>query len=984
MHHEPVPGGSISTPRGGLVGRDPSLAELRAAFERAGEGAPSVVLLSGETGVGKTALVRAAAREQRPTLLYGCCVPVAGEPLPFAPLIQALRRLGRSGAVRRQVELSPDLARLLPSWAPPQPVGTLEQTGSSSTKLALFQAVLELIDRLGGPGPVLFAVEDLHWADRSTLDLLRYLATNLSAERLVLVATYRADAVVAGSLLAGWLAELGRLPITRRIRLERLGADDTARLVHRLVDDPDPELVRSTLARSAGNPLFVEHLLRQPPGDGTLPTTLHELLLARVSAHDEGTQALLRVLAVLARPAGIELLASLLHTDPADIERRVRPALDQHVLELRSDDAVGFAHPAFGEVVHAGLLSTERARLHRHAAETLQGRQDATPAELAGRWLAAGDRPRALTASVSAGEAAEEMYAFADAKASFVRASALARELGEVSRLRGLLARSAHTAYLAGDTEEAIRRAEEALAEPGDADSELQLYERLGAFHFVAGHGDQAIRWLLRAHAELAPGVPTVLAARICARLAMATSAWSRLEEAEQWCAEALTVARAAGAEREEGLARNALGMVSMLRGDLPAAIEHERAALASARRHGGADDLALAFVNLTHMLGLAGDLDEVAEVGREGGQLLTRFGLASQFGSLLEANACEALINAGRLAEAEELVAAAVTHEPQGIMAAPALIQAGRLAALRGDLDVAWDRCERARLVLESEGAPASWLRAVAEAAIDIELWAGHPTSAYDLVIDQLHQLAGTDEEPLTGVLAALGLRALADEAERQRDPASRRRIAALRVPIDAAAERSAGSGLPHDAALQAWQRAERARSDGAATPEVWVAVRERWTALGHVIDDAYAAWREAEARLDAGAKADAVAAVREVHRTALRLGLPLLADEAERLAGWHRIDLFATAAPREEPGAGDPAGAVPADRAGAPGARGTRRRAHQRRDRRPAGDQRQDGERPCQQHPAQTERLRPPGGGPGRAPARPGLSRSAPVPAQ
>lgn len=126
--------------------------------------------------------------------------------------------------------------------------------------------------------------------------------------------------------------------------------------------------------------------------------------------------------------------------------------------------------------------------------------------------------------------------------------------------------------------------------------------------------------------------------------------------------------------------------------------------------------------------------------------------------------------------------------------------------------------------------------------------------------------------------------------------------------MPIDAAAERSAGSGLPHDAALQAWQRAERARSDGAATPEVWVAVRERWTALGHVIDDAYAAWREAEARLDAGAKADAVAAVREVHRTALRLGLPLLADEAERLAGWHRIDLFATAAPREEPGAGDP----------------------------------------------------------------------------
>lgn len=892
VHDGRVP--DVSGTRTGLVGRDPSLAELRSAAERAEQGSPSVVLLSGETGVGKTALVREAARDERLTLLYGGCIPVAGDPLPFAPLIQALRRLGGAGAVQRQVERSPDLARLLPSWAPSEPAEVVEETATSSTKLALFQAVLELIERLGAPGPVLFVVEDLHWADRSTLDLLRYLASSLTAERVVLVATYRADEVAPGSSLAGWLAELGRLPITHRIALERLGPEETTRLIGRLVADPDPALVRSTLARSAGNPLFVEHLLRQPTGDKVLPTTLQELLLARVSALAEDTQAMLRAVAVLAGPARIELIAELIGADPPDVERWARPALEQHVLEARaSDDAIGFAHPAFGEVVYAGLLGSERTRLHRRAAEALTARPDPAPGELARHWLAAGDAPRALTASIAAGEAAEEMYAFADAQAAFARAARLARELGETASLRTLLGRAAQASYLAGDAEEAIRSAEAALDEPGDAESARHLSERLGAFHFVAGHGEQAERCLLRALDGLDDGPPSTLTARIYARLAIATSAWSRPDDAERWCELGLAAAQATGARREEGLVRNALGIVATLRGDVPAAIEHERAALAIARDTGGADDLALAYVNLTHVLGLAGNLGEVAEVGREGGRLLTRIGLASQFGSLLEANACEALTSSGRLDEAEELIAEALAHEPRGIMGAPALMQAGRLAALRGRLDIAWDQCERARLTLETEGAPDAWLRLVAEAAIEVELWAGHPEAAYELVVDQLNQLAGTDEEPFTGVLVALALRALADRSERHRDAGSRRRIAELRAPIDDAASRCAASGLPHDAALRAWQAAERARIDHAATAGDWVAVREEWSALGQVVAATYAAWREAEARLDAGPDADAIAAVRGVHATAVRLGLPLLADEAVRLARWHRIDL-------------------------------------------------------------------------------------------
>ena len=272
-----------------LIGREASLGELRAAVQHAAGGSPSVVLLTGETGAGKTRLVRELIESEDVAVLYGACLPIAGEPLPFAPLTQGLRRLGNTGVVRQQVERSPDLARLMPTWGP-APTG---EAVTASSRLALFQSVLELLERLGSARPVLHVVEDLHWADRSTLDLLRFLATNLGTERLVLLVTYRADAVVPGDHLASWIAEMARLPISSRLALDRLDADQTEQMATELLGVPlEPDLLRSVLARSAGNPLFVEHLVRHGSRDD-LPSTLHELLLARVADLPDTSRRLL-------------------------------------------------------------------------------------------------------------------------------------------------------------------------------------------------------------------------------------------------------------------------------------------------------------------------------------------------------------------------------------------------------------------------------------------------------------------------------------------------------------------------------------------------------------------------------------------------------------------------------------------------------------------------------------------------------------------
>ena len=136
----------MGRPPAALVGRDDSLGVLKAAMRRASAGHPSVLIVTGETGVGKTRLVRELIDTERVTLLAGSCVPMAGDPLPFAPLTQALRRLDRTGTLNLQLERLPELARLVPGVAPAM---TRTADLAAASQLGLFQSVLDLVDRLG-------------------------------------------------------------------------------------------------------------------------------------------------------------------------------------------------------------------------------------------------------------------------------------------------------------------------------------------------------------------------------------------------------------------------------------------------------------------------------------------------------------------------------------------------------------------------------------------------------------------------------------------------------------------------------------------------------------------------------------------------------------------------------------------------------------------------------------------------------------------
>jgi predicted ATPase len=220
-------GGRVASPT--FVGRLEELQSLEAARVRVANGVPAVVLLGGEAGVGKTRLVAeltARCTEDGTRVLIGGCVPVGGDGLPYAPIVEALRPLPDELGVATVRELAGpswrELARLLPGLGEPEvsPAGQAAQA-------RLFELLLGLLVRLSERTPIALVVEDLHWADQSTRDLLAFLVRNLRRNGVLVVATYRDDEP-GQQRLGPYLAVLDRGGPVQRLELSRLDRAETA------------------------------------------------------------------------------------------------------------------------------------------------------------------------------------------------------------------------------------------------------------------------------------------------------------------------------------------------------------------------------------------------------------------------------------------------------------------------------------------------------------------------------------------------------------------------------------------------------------------------------------------------------------------------------------------------------------------------------------------------------------------------------------
>jgi predicted ATPase len=353
-----------------LVGRVAELAVLDRAFGRVRGGQSVVLLVGGEAGVGKTRLVEEAAGRGSMSgarVLWGGCVGIGGEALPFMPVISALRDLAQNSEpdeLRRL--LGParvQLSRLLPELAPEGSPAGAEGEPSSQ----LFERLLDVVGRLAAERPLILVVEDVHWADRSTLDLLAFLARALRSERVLIVVTYRADELNRLHPLLPVLAELDRVRTVERLEVVRFERGEVNELLTNIVGAcAEPTLLDRVLERSGGNAFFVEELARAyASGRGTalLPTNLREVVLSRLVGLSEPAQRALQVLAVGGHPLGHGLLATVSGLDHVALDAVLREAVQQSAVTV-DGDRYTFRHALTQEAVYADILPGERVRLH--------------------------------------------------------------------------------------------------------------------------------------------------------------------------------------------------------------------------------------------------------------------------------------------------------------------------------------------------------------------------------------------------------------------------------------------------------------------------------------------------------------------------------------------------------------------------------------------------------------------------------------------
>ncbi|MFF0868533.1 ATP-binding protein [Nonomuraea sp. NPDC003560] len=661
-----------------FVGRAEELAALAESFDEARKGTVTAVLMGGEAGVGKSRLVQRFAEScvaDGAQVLVGGCVELSAEGLAYAPFTAALRQLVREQGPAAVAALLPegaqrDLARLLPEFGEPSGDGETE-TG----RARLFEQFLTLLERLADSRPTVLVIEDIHWADRSSRDLIAFLSRNLHAPQVLIVMTYRSDDLHRQHPLRPVLAELGRVNGVHRLDLPRLSRDEVAaQMAGILGSAPEYVKVQKVYERSEGIPLFVEALL-DGGEDCTFPESMQDLILSAVERLPEDTQRVLRMAAAGGNRVGHALLAAVSGLSEIELEAALRPAIAGNVLQIADNRAYVFRHALIQEAVHEELLPGEHQRLHSRYAEEISKDRSLVPpgraaVELAHHWYGARNDLWALVSAWEAAQKSFKAYAYTEAVPLLERVLMLWDRVPDAARRIGVdhtavLERASEAANAGGEVDKGVKFVKAALAEldetkePGRV---AQLIVRQASFK--ASKGQMGVIELLRHALRLAPE-PGPVRAEVVMPLSRQLMLRGQITEGEELIHEGLDLVRRSGDKCLEGDLLMNLALGHSLRGELERVIAVNEQAMAVGKTESSGRIIVRAIGNNIDSLIDMGRAEEALRLSQEGWEYAKKYGRLRGSGLFILNNWAEALESLGRWDEALDLVDSALNYGP-------------------------------------------------------------------------------------------------------------------------------------------------------------------------------------------------------------------------------------------------------------------------------------------------------------------------------
>lgn len=604
---------------GPLIGREEQLKVLQVCWEESLAGRGQLVFITGEPGIGKTTLAHQAALQfEPPALLVGRCVEPEGSPV-YHPFIEALRTYfslvppelfddEAQHLIGNFFRLLPEIRQALPNLPEPPPLEPKQE------QLRLMSNLTHFIKRATQERPWLLILDDMQWADQSSLDLLRYLSHHMASMALMIICTYRIEELDRGHPLRDLLRHVSRYPMYRQITLDRLDLPGVNEILTHIWGQPAPRaLAEKIYQHTEGNPFYVEEVAKALVDDGLiilqegeshfpqidevrLPRSVREAVWRRIHYLSPDTQTLLRQAAVLGQTFRFEELQAMSGLSEWEVLEHLDVALERQLLQeaSASDGALlHFKHPEIQHVLYTDMGTLRRRMLHHQAGEALARLAMPEPKriaeQLAYHFSEADEFEKALVYSIQAARQAQSAHANESALLWYNRTLEMLdqlppEEVAPFQRLRLPVHR-----YL-GEVLTLIGRYDDALQHYQAALQHVQAETLLvGRSHHLAGLAcqiaevyerrseyDTALEWVEKGLNFLNGDEQSNEAARIYLIGARTFDHQGKLDKAMDWCQKSLTIAsqiKTREAQQTTAQAYTRLSAISLLRGNFDLAV---------------------------------------------------------------------------------------------------------------------------------------------------------------------------------------------------------------------------------------------------------------------------------------------------------------------------------------------------------------------------------------------------------------------------